>query len=61
MMKAAAQQLALSPMKVWSCPTCGIHCYGPREWLHQHHKIHSGKRDIKANEIIQKDYKLYHY
>jgi len=61
MMKAAAQQLEVQKFKVWTCPTCGIHCYGPKEWLHQHHKIHSSKRDIPDNEINQKDYKLYRY
>ena len=45
--------------KEWSCSMCGITVYGPKKLLLEHHKIHSQKRELRENEIYQKDYKLY--
>ena len=45
--------------KEWSCPICHICVYGPHKLLIEHHKIHSGKRELRDGDIFQENYKLY--
>jgi len=43
----------------WKCPECNFVCFGPKKLMLEHHKIHSMKKEIRENEVYQRDYKIY--
>ncbi len=53
-----ASQYIITVFKEWSCLICGITVDGPKFLLLQHNKIHN-TRDLKENEAIVRDYKVY--
>ena len=53
-----ATQYMIQEFKEWSCSKCMITVDGPKFLLIQHNKIHN-VRELKENEPIVRDYKLY--
>lgn len=54
MLKAAIYNYAVEPMKIYSCPVCGISIKCPKQWAINHTKTHNeNKKDRKENEIIE--------
>ena len=51
-------QYLITEFKEWSCSICNITVDGPKLLLIQHNKIHN-TRDLKENESIVRDYKVY--
>lgn len=52
-------QYMIQVFKEWSCPNCMITVDGPKFLLMQHQKIHADSKEIKDNENLRIDYKLY--
>ena len=57
--KGMTAQYQLQVFKEWSCTICAITVQGPKFLLLQHQKIHADKRDIRENEFLRNDFKLY--
>ncbi len=58
-MPSLIKQFQSQKFKEFSCTTCGFTAMGPKFLLNQHQKIHADKKDIKENENLSLDYKLY--
>lgn len=54
-----ASQYMIQVFKEWSCTSCHITVQGPKFLLLQHQKIHADQAEIKENENMVIDYKLY--
>ena len=55
------QQYRNSPFKEFSCNKdgCAFTARGPKFLLIQHQKTHADKKDIRENETLRNNYKLY--
>lgn len=62
MLKAAAYNYAVEPIKTWGCPVCGLAIKCPKAWIIQHIKIHErNPEDRKENHVFESKLNPYFY
>ena len=62
MLKAAAYNYAVEPIKTWGCPLCGLAIKCPKAWMIQHIKVHEkNPLERKENEIFESKVNPYFY
>jgi len=61
MLKAAIYNYTMEPMKSYRCPRCAITIKCPREWIHQHIKMHDINKEKRENEPRENSINPYSY
>ena len=52
-------QYMIQVWKEWSCSDCQITVSGPKFLMIQHQKVHADEKEMKENEIMKKEFKIY--